>query len=81
MAPQLKQDLEKRGLPPDSAKDYGDVKVAARILGVSESFLNKARTDGSGPAYEKFGAAVRYHIPTLREWAAARTRHSTSEAA
>jgi hypothetical protein len=79
MALILKQDLATRGLPPDNAIEYGDVKVAARILDVSESYLNKARTDGSGPAYAKFGSAVRYYIPGLREWAAARTRHSTSE--
>ena len=59
--------------------EYGSVKVAAKKLGVGESYLNKARVYGGGPPFVKFGAAVRYHIPTLLEWAAAQTRHSTSD--
>jgi hypothetical protein len=83
MAPKLNQDLAARGLPPDNAPDgeYVCVESAARILGVSKSFLNKLRVGGGGPPFTKFGAAVRYRIESLREWAEARTRRSTSEAA
>jgi hypothetical protein len=59
--------------------EYGSVKIAARLLDLSESHLNKARVYGGGPPFVKFGASVRYHIPTLLEWAAARTRSSTSQ--
>ena len=81
MAPKLKQDLAARGLPPDNAADgeYVGVDAAACILGVSKSFLNKARVTGSGPPFVKFGAAVRYRVETVRGWAAARTRCSTSD--
>ena len=81
MAPKLKVDLARRGLPPDNAPDgeYVCVDAAACILGLSKSYLNKARVTGSGPPFVKFGAAVRYRVETLREWAAARTRCSTSD--
>jgi hypothetical protein len=68
-------------LASQSEYEYGSVKVAARMLDVGESYLNKARVYGGGPPFVKFGAAVRYHIPTLLKWAAAQTRRSTSEAA
>ena len=61
--------------------EYVNVKVAAKALGVGASYLNKARVYGGGPPFVKFGAAVRYHIPTLLEWAAAQTRRSTSDSA
>jgi hypothetical protein len=64
-----------------SESEYGSVKIAARLLDVSEMYLNKARVYGGGPPFVKFGAAVRYHLPTLREWAAAQTRRSTSDQA
>jgi hypothetical protein len=66
-------------LPSES--EYGSVKIAARLLDLSESHLNKARVYGGGPPFVKFGATVRYHIPTLLEWAAAQTRRSTSDQA
>jgi hypothetical protein len=59
--------------------EYGSVKIAARKLDLSESILNKYRVYGDGPPFVKFGATVRYHIPTLLEWAAAQTRRSTSD--
>ena len=84
MAATLRYDLAQRGLPPDNdhvsvSSEYGDVNTTARILDVSASFLNKARVTGSGPPYAKFGKSVRYHIPSARAWAAARTRRSTSD--
>jgi hypothetical protein len=64
-------------IPPEC--EYGSVETAASKLGVSKSFLNKERVYGGGPPFVKFGAAVRYHIPTLLEWAAAQTRRSTPD--
>jgi hypothetical protein len=61
--------------------EYGSVKIAARMLDLSESYLNKARVYGGGPPFVKLGATVRYHIPTLLAWAASQTRRSTSDQA
>jgi hypothetical protein len=58
---------------------YSDVKSTAKLLGVSESFLNKARLTGDGPPYVKLGHNVRYHIVTVLNWASAQTRRSTSD--
>lgn len=55
---------------------YVNTDHAAMILGLSRSFLEKARfhRDPNGPPYVIFGrAAVRYHTPTLLDWAAGRT--------
>jgi hypothetical protein len=64
---------------PKVGCEYANVAVAARVLGVSPSFLNKERITGGGPPFVKFGSAVRYHMPSLHEWAAAQTRCSTSD--
>ena len=84
MAHVLRVDLAKRGRPRDNddvggASEYVDVNVAARILSLSKSYLNKARVTGSGPPYVKLGRSVRYEVPTLLAWAKAQTRRSTSE--
>ena len=78
MAPQLAKDLDRRQAGPHS-NEYVDVHQAAKILGVSASFLNKARIAGGGPPFAKFGHTVRYAIGRLREWAASQTHASTSE--
>jgi len=78
MAPQLARDLASNGLNLPECQ-YANVKGLAKILNVSESFLNKARLSGEGPPYSKFGHNVRYHIPTALNWAAAQTRRSTSD--
>ena len=59
--------------------EYLSVAEAAKWLGVNTSFLNKARLSGKGPVYYKFSASIRYEASKLREWAATRMRHSTSE--
>jgi hypothetical protein len=64
-----------------AAKQYGNVEIVARILGVSVSYLNKARMSGDGPPYVKFGRNVRYSILEVLAWAESRVRSSTSEAA
>jgi hypothetical protein len=76
MAPKLSADPKQRfGDQPQ----FGDVGVAAKILDVSESYLNKLRMEGTGPRYVKLGAAVKYIIPELLPWAMARARTSTSD--
>lgn len=52
---------------------------AAKILGVSMSWLAKARLKGDGPRYVKIGRAVRYAESALREYIKSRMRGSTSE--
>ncbi len=69
MAPNLKHDQA----------EYVDVEKAARILGVSASFLNKLRVYGGGPRFVRLGHAVRYNANSLREWAKSQTRCSTSD--
>ena len=54
---------------------------AARYLAVSRRTLQAWRQKGGGPGYTKLGESVRYRLQTLNEWAASRTRHSTSDAA
>lgn len=44
---------------------------AARYLGCSVAFLKKLRGQGEGPAYHKFGKAVRYREDDLMAWAEA----------
>lgn len=51
----------------------------ATSLGVSLSWLAKARLRGDGPLYIKIGRAVRYRESGIRDYLKARTRTSTSE--
>jgi predicted DNA-binding transcriptional regulator AlpA len=53
--------------------------AAARQLGVSPSFLAKARMQGVGPRYRKLGRAVRYAHSDLDHWLQACGRTSTAE--
>jgi Helix-turn-helix domain len=54
-------------------------KEAATRLRVSESFLAKARMNGSGPPYVKVGRSIRYSEAALVSWMRSRQRSSTSE--
>jgi hypothetical protein len=56
-----------------------DTAAAARQLGVSPSFLAKARMQGLGPRYRKLGRAVRYARADLDHWLLACSRTSTAE--
>jgi hypothetical protein len=60
-------------------KQLGDVKVAAKILTVSPSYLNKRRMTEDGPPYIKIDGMVRYILDELLPWALARRRTSTSD--
>ena len=53
--------------------------AAARQLGVSPSFLAKARMQGVGPRYRKLGRAVRYAHADLDHWLRGCSRTSTTE--
>ena len=41
---------------------------AAKILGVSVAWLARKRWEGGGPAFIRYGRAVRYEIQALRDW-------------
>ena len=69
-------------LPSPSTPDdrYLNSAEAARLLGLSESYLKALRGEGGGPRFAKFGEkAVRYRMGDLHAWAAERTVGSTSE--
>lgn len=57
------------------------VRDAAAFLGVSKSFLDKARCTGSGPAFTRVGRRIKYRLPTLEAYLAANERNSTCEPA
>lgn len=50
---------------------------AAKLLGVSPSFLNKLRCEGGGPVFVRLGRAVRYRDADLRSWVASRRFRNT----
>ena len=54
-------------------------REAADRLGVSESWLAKARGRGDGPPFMKFHGVVRYGDRTLGRWARSHTRFSTKD--
>lgn len=58
-----------------------DTKVAAQIVPLSESTLNKARCTGDGPPFYKIGARVLYSKRELIQWLQSHKRLSTSAAA
>ena len=62
-----------------SPKVYLTPKEASEICRMSVSWLAKARMNGDGPPFVKFGRAVRYEESALHRWVKTRERHSTSE--
>ncbi len=52
---------------------------AATLLGVSKSFLDKRRLDGTGPRYLKLGRRVVYDAGDLSAWLIGSRRRHTSE--
>ncbi len=60
---------------------YLKTREAAAYLNVSESWLNKSRITGTGPAFIKIGSGILYAVDDLDAFAAARRVRSTSEAA
>ena len=65
--------------PPGQRSPRYDVEGAADYLGLSPSFLNKARLTGKGPAYLKLGSRVMYEAAELDAWLQSRRRTSTSQ--
>ena len=53
--------------------------AAAEYTGMSESFLEKARVSGFGPAFSRIGRAVVYDVADLDAWIAASKRGNTSQ--
>jgi hypothetical protein len=62
-----------------AAETLLDTATAAKRLGVSPSFLAKARMQGVGPRYRKLGRAVRYAHADLDHWLRGCSRTSTTE--
>lgn len=65
-------------MQPENLPLYVDTPTAASLLGLSRSSMEKYRhfRDPDGPPFVVFGrGAVRYHVPSLLEWAQARTVH------
>ena len=52
---------------------------AAQILKLSTSWLSKARMNGTGPEFVKFGRAVRYKQTSLLKFIQEQTRTNTNE--
>jgi predicted DNA-binding transcriptional regulator AlpA len=48
------------------------VPQAAAYIGLSKSYLDKARMTGTGPVYAKLGSTVIYSTDDLDAWVAAR---------
>jgi predicted DNA-binding transcriptional regulator AlpA len=62
-----------------AAEPLLDTATAAKRLGVSPSFLAKARMQGVGPRYRKLGRAVRYAHADVDHWLLVCSRTSTAE--
>jgi hypothetical protein len=58
-----------------------DEQATSDVLGVPVGTLRNWRWRGEGPAFHKFGAAVRYELGELIEYARSCRRTSTSAAA
>jgi hypothetical protein len=58
---------------------YLTTPEAADVIGMTESWLERARWLGDGPPYVKLGAAVRYSVDDLHAFMRARMRTSTTE--
>jgi predicted DNA-binding transcriptional regulator AlpA len=55
------------------------VREAAEFLGISASWLNKARLCGTAPTATIIGRRVLYDIHDLETWLATRKQRNTSE--
>jgi len=55
------------------------VEEAAEFIGVQRAFLDRRRTDGTGPRYLKLGNRVFYDRAVLEAWLEGQVRQSTSD--
>lgn len=62
----------------DFPQAINEWEVAAR-LGMSVSWVRKARQKGGGVPYHKNGKSVRYHIPDVEEFQRGTLRRNTSD--
>jgi hypothetical protein len=69
--------------PPPTFRDEAllNTSEAAKKLGLSASWLTKARMSGDGPPYLKICKRVLYRPSDLWTWLEAHHRRSTSDAA
>ena len=68
--------LEVSAMQPETLPLYVDTRTAAGLLGLSRSSLEKYRhyRDPKGPPFVIFGrSSIRYHVPSLLDWAESRT--------
>jgi len=66
--------------PPTERPKILRTADAARLVGLSESSLEKFRCRGDGPAFIRIGSrAVGYLVDDLDAWLTSRRRRSTSE--
>lgn len=59
---------------------YVDDREAARVLGLSRSYMRALRITGRGPRFSTLSArAIRYRLADLHQWAESKAATSTSE--
>jgi Helix-turn-helix domain len=64
----------------DGMPDGGlDTRHAGAYLGLAKSTMERMRIEGNGPAYAKYGGAVRYYREDLDVFRQSRMFRSTSE--
>jgi excisionase family DNA binding protein len=56
-----------------------DTREAGQYLGLAKSTMERLRIEGGGPAYAKYGGAVRYYRKDLDAFRESRMFRSTSE--
>jgi predicted DNA-binding transcriptional regulator AlpA len=69
-----------KGIPMSELPKVVTAKVAARLVGLSESTLAKLRLNGNGPIYCKLGRRVVYRPADLEQWLQSRTARDTLDA-
>jgi hypothetical protein len=73
-----RQDIS-AGKPDAGSERLLTPRETADRLRVSLSWLAKARMQGDGPPFAKFGRTIRYPEGTLVQWTKAHLRQSTNE--
>ena len=65
----------------ESFRKRVNVRDAAAYVGLSKSYLDKARVFGGGPKFIKLGNRVVYDLTDLDAWIDQNRRRSTSDVA
>jgi hypothetical protein len=74
-------ELKRRAASSSSSLQFVNEFKAADILDFPVGTLRNWRWRGTGPPFHKFGAAVRYELGELADYAKATRRTSTSKVA